>query len=42
MTYRCFHTYDEVENPWWLVDLGDEKQVDSVKITNRLDCCGEA
>ena len=26
---------------WWLVDLGHTYEVSSLRITNRVDCCGE-
>jgi len=28
-------------NPWWQVDLGASTQIGSVKIWNRIDCCGD-
>jgi azurin len=31
------HTQEDTDNPWWEVDLGDEKQVDSITIWNRTD-----
>jgi hypothetical protein len=34
------HT-DLQSGPWWEVDLGDEKDVNSIEIWNRTDCCGE-
>lgn len=33
------HTGLELQ-PWWQVDLGSEKQVSSIEMTNRPDCCG--
>jgi len=36
----CSHTNLEV-NPWWVVDLGTERQIHGVAITNRKDCCGD-
>ena len=37
----CSHTAaDGAENPWWRVDLGQSYAIDTVKITNRGDCCG--
>jgi hypothetical protein len=35
-----FHTMAE-HQPWVSIDLGRERVVSSVKITNRLDCCRE-
>ncbi len=37
----CTHT-GTADNPWWVVDLGGDYKVSSVKITNRLepDCAG--
>ncbi len=32
------HTNTEVE-PWWTIDLAEQKFVDSVDIYNRTDCC---
>ncbi|MFO0914972.1 MAG: discoidin domain-containing protein [Pirellulales bacterium] len=34
------HTADE-KNPWWLVDLGDARDIGSIVIHNRADCCGD-
>ncbi|HEX5709557.1 MAG TPA: discoidin domain-containing protein [Pyrinomonadaceae bacterium] len=34
------HTNSEAQ-AWWQVDLGAVRQVDSIKIWNRTDCCGE-
>jgi hypothetical protein len=36
----CTHTDSEV-NPWWEIDLGKKHSVDSVKVWNRADCCGD-
>ncbi|XP_062420860.1 uncharacterized protein LOC119221789 [Pungitius pungitius] len=36
----CTHTESETD-PWWRVDLGQEYDITSVKVTNRGDCCGE-
>jgi len=33
------HTAGELQ-PWWQVDLEVEKQVSSIQLTNRPDCCG--
>ncbi|MDX1963657.1 MAG: chitobiase/beta-hexosaminidase C-terminal domain-containing protein [Pirellulales bacterium] len=32
---------DTETNPWWSVDLGEEKQIGLIKVFNRGDCCGE-
>ena len=34
----CTHTVPEFR-PWWAVDLGSQKTVFEVQITNRMDCC---
>lgn len=34
------HT-DLQSGPWWEVDLGSEKEVSSIEIWNRTDCCSE-
>jgi hypothetical protein len=36
----CSHTNLE-KNPWWKIDLGATYNVESVKVWNRADCCGE-
>ena len=36
----CSHTLEET-NPWWRVDLPGTHKVNSVKITNRKDCCAD-
>ena len=36
----CSHTLGET-NPWWSVNLGKRYKVNSVKITNRKDCCSD-
>ncbi|XP_046333083.2 uncharacterized protein PB18E9.04c-like [Haliotis rufescens] len=39
---NCTHTLDTGEfQPWWRVDLGADYAVDSVRITNRVDCCAQ-
>ena len=35
----CTHT-QSVNGSWWMVDLGNEYNIHSVKITNRANCCG--
>lgn len=35
------HTNGDEENPWWQVDLGEEKTIEEIVIFNRTDCCGE-
>ncbi len=35
-----FHTTDE-ERPWLQIDLGEERAVSRVIVTNRFDCCRE-
>lgn len=35
-----FHTNDE-ERPWLQIDLGEERAVSRVVVTNRFDCCRE-
>lgn len=44
----CTHTgngsnkqQERTNNPWWLVDLGETKQIKRIKITNRRDCCSD-
>ncbi|XP_049425184.1 uncharacterized protein LOC125884330 [Epinephelus fuscoguttatus] len=37
----CSHTAEKKTNPWWRVDLRRTYIVNSVKITNRRDCCAE-
>jgi len=34
------HTLCELRGEWWKVDLGDVYTISSLKIVNRLDCCG--
>jgi endo-1,3(4)-beta-glucanase len=34
------HT-DLQAQPWWQVDLGQSRQIDSVQLFNRTDCCSE-
>ncbi|MDO5979577.1 discoidin domain-containing protein [Flavivirga spongiicola] len=34
------HTLDEV-SAWWEVDLGSTVAIDSIRIWNRTDCCGD-
>ncbi len=34
------HTNEE-SNPWWLLDLGETKDVGKIVIHNRADCCGD-
>merc|ERR1719247_2595274 len=36
----CTHTYGD-SNPWWQVDLGSQKKIAAVNVTNRADCCSE-
>jgi hypothetical protein len=36
----CSHTNLE-KNPWWKIDLGSNHNIESVKVWNRVDCCGE-
>jgi hypothetical protein len=35
----CTHTQTQTD-PWWYVDLGCERTVAKVTVTNRGDCCG--
>ncbi|XP_078020236.1 pentraxin fusion protein-like [Epinephelus lanceolatus] len=37
----CSHTAEKKTNPWWRVDLRRTYIVNSVKITNRGDCCAK-
>merc|ERR1711988_198402 len=39
LNHHCSHTEIRVESPWWAVDLGSIKTLQSVSITNREDCC---
>lgn len=34
------HT-NEQTNPWWLLDLGESKDLGKIVIYNRADCCGD-
>ncbi len=34
------HTKDQVR-PWWQVDLGGRFQIDTIRLYNRTDCCGQ-
>ena len=34
----CTHTKNE-QGAWWEVDLGGDKSLHNVEITNRADCC---
>lgn len=34
------HT-SEGTNPWWLIDLGGDKDIGKIAIHNRADCCGD-
>ncbi|HEX5731197.1 MAG TPA: PKD domain-containing protein [Blastocatellia bacterium] len=34
------HTNPELQ-PWWQVDLGSSQSINSVRLWNRTDCCGE-
>ena len=34
------HTKEE-KNPWFVVDLGGEKEISTIKLFNRGDCCGD-
>jgi hypothetical protein len=34
------HTNAE-NNPWWLIDLGEVKDIGKIIIANRADCCGD-
>jgi len=36
----CTHTNTE-QSPWWAVDLQSSYNVESVKVWNRGDCCGD-
>ena len=40
MIIYCTHTQQQTD-PWWYVDLGCERTVAKVTVTNRGDCCGE-
>ena len=31
----------ESNNPWWLIDLGEAKDIGAIVIHNRSDCCGD-
>ena len=31
----------EGNNPWWLIDLGESKDIGKIAIHNRADCCGD-
>ena len=34
------HTNFEV-NPWWQVDLNNSRQINTIQVWNRTDCCSE-
>jgi hypothetical protein len=34
------HTQAE-QDPWWVLDLGSEKEIAGIKVYNRADCCGD-
>jgi hypothetical protein len=34
------HTQTET-NPWWLIDLGEVKDIGKIVVVNRADCCGD-
>ena len=36
----CTHTETQTD-PWWWVDLGCERTVAKVTVSNRGDCCGD-
>lgn len=38
--YSCTHTKND-KKPWWQVDLQVETPIQSVKVWNRADCCGD-
>lgn len=33
------HTKENGTNPWWYYDLGVQKNIQSIEIYNRIDCC---
>lgn len=35
------HSGGTTPNDWWEVDLGNQNQINNIKIWNRTDCCGE-
>ncbi len=37
----CTHTNESETSHWWRVDFGREAKVQSVRISNRVDCCSE-
>ncbi|XP_060596490.1 uncharacterized protein LOC132750510 [Ruditapes philippinarum] len=37
---HCFHTQKHM-SPWWEVDLLDVYSINTVKMTNRADCCAD-
>ena len=40
--FSCFrNSENDVDYPWWRVDLGGMFWIQSVKLYNRLDCCSE-
>ena len=36
----CFHSGWNDDEPWWVVNLGAPAVISWVRLTNRLDCCG--
>ena len=37
----CTHTDSVDQEAWWEVDLGADRQLEAVLVTNRGDCCGK-
>lgn len=35
------HTGNQIVNPFWRVELGDNRYIDHVIVYNRTDCCGD-
>ncbi|VDI20749.1 Hypothetical predicted protein, partial [Mytilus galloprovincialis] len=37
--YICSHTLEDQTDYWWAVDLGQEFNINTITIYNRIDCC---
>ncbi|CAG2235536.1 unnamed protein product [Mytilus edulis] len=39
-SFICSHTLEDQTDYWWAVDLGQEFNINTIAIYNRIDCCG--
>ncbi|CAG2206832.1 unnamed protein product [Mytilus edulis] len=39
-SFICSHTLEDQTDYWWAVDLGQEFNISTITIYNRIDCCG--